>query len=150
MKDIYKDLYKTIEKIVNLRIEDIIEKGDFNEKTKRNIKNTNEIIVKDINKDIKIIKGRKRKNNSSKILTGYTCFVKDASNIIKNEPSLKYLPNDIILKIETYKNKSAKEQFKEFGDTWKNMDDKIKNKYKKICQNKDFTKEKYNEIVKNK
>lgn len=54
------------------------------------------------------------------------------------------------MKIETYKNKSAKEQFKEFGDTWKNMDDKIKNKYKKICQNKDFTKEKYNEIVKKK
>lgn len=143
MKYIYNDLNKTIEKIIKLRIDDIIEKSDLSEKISNNIKNTNDIIVK----DIKTVKEKKVKSNIKKHFTGYICFIKDVTNIIKSKPSLKYLSNDIVSQIETYKYKNAREQFKEFGNIWKNLDNKTKDKYNRLCQDKNFTNEKYEEIV---
>lgn len=146
MKDIYKDLDKVIEKIIKIRIDDIIIKGNLNEKTSTEIKNINENIIK----EIKIKKPKKIKNKipkEDKILNEYTLFIKDVSEIIKENPNLNYLPNNIINKIKNSKDKIAKEQFKDFGSIWNDLNKEIKDKYKKLCQNKDFTNNKYNKIV---
>jgi hypothetical protein len=144
MKDNYTELNKTIEKLINLRLNEIIEKVDLNEKLINKIKDTNNIIA-DENKIIK-----KKKNNvdkKDKKLSIYTTFVKDANNIIKDSPNLNYLPDDVVVKLNKLINKQAKEQFKELGIIWKTLDNKIVNKYKDLTKNKDFTNEKYNETV---
>lgn len=69
------------------------------------------------------------------------------SGIIKEKPNLNYLPNSAINKIKSCKDKIAKEQFKTFSSVWNELDIEIKDKYKKLCQNKDLTNNKYNEIV---
>lgn len=40
-----------------------------------------------------------------------------------------------------------REQFKELSNIWNNIDMEIKEKYIKLCQNKDFTNFKYNELI---
>lgn len=144
MKDNYISLNKIIENLINLRLNEIIEKVDLNEKLINKIKDTNNIIA-DENKMIK-----KKKNNvdkKDKKLSIYTTFVKDANNIIKDSPNLNYLPDDVVVKLNKLINKQAKEQFKELGTIWKTLDNKIVNKYKDLTKNKDFTNEKYNETV---
>lgn len=39
------------------------------------------------------------------------------------------------------------DKFKEFARIWKILDEETKNKYKNLCQNKNFTNGKYNELV---
>ena len=144
MKDNYISLNKIIEKLINLRLNEIIEKVDLNEKLINKIKDTNNIIA-DENKMIK-----KKKNNvekKDKKLSIYTTFVKDANNIIRDSPNLNYLSDDVVIELNKLKNKQAKEQFKELGIIWKTLDNKIVNKYKDLTKNKDFTNEKYNETV---
>lgn len=144
MKDNYTSLNKIIENLINLRLNEIIEKVDLNEKLINKIKDTNNIIA-DENKMIK-----KKKNNvekKDKKLSIYTTFVKDANNIIRDSPNLNYLPDDVVIELNKLKNKQAKEQFKELGIIWKTLDNKIVNKYKDLTKNKDFTNEKYNETV---
>lgn len=140
MSNIYIELNKSIEKIISLRINEIIEKTNLNEKISNKIKDVNNIIVK----DNKTIKNKKIKRNivekEHKKLSIYTTFVKDANNIIKNNPYLNYLPNDIVSEIKKLKEKSAKDQFKE-------LDNNIINKYKELTKDKEFTNEKYNNIV---
>lgn len=146
MKDIQTTLNKTIEKIIKLRIDDIIVKSNLNEKTSIKIKNINE----NISKEIKIQKTKKVKNKIPKedrILNEYTLYIKDMSGLIKEKPNLNYLPNSAINKIKSCKDKIAKEQFKTFSSVWNELDIEIKDKYKKLCQNKDLTNNKYNEIV---
>lgn len=147
MSNIYIELNKSIEKIISLRINEIIEKSNLNEKITNKIKDVNNIIVK----DNKTIKNKKIKRNivekEHKKLSIYTTFVKDANNIIKNNPYLNYLPNDIVSEIKKLKEKSAKDQFKELGSIWKKLDNNIINKYKELTKDKDFTNEKYNNIV---
>lgn len=145
MKSIYNDLNKIIEKIIDLRIDDIIEKGNIDKKISEQIININ----KNITKDVKIKDKNVKKNipKDEKILTLYTAFIKDSNNITKNKDNLNYLPNNIINKIKSYENKSAKEQFKEFSIIWKGLDDNIKNKYKDLCKDKHFTNADYNNIA---
>lgn len=148
MKDIQTNLNKVVEKIIKLRIDDIIIKGNLNEKTSIKIKDINENIAK----EVKIKKPKKEKKiipKEDKILNEYTLFIKDVSGIIKEKPNLNYLPNNVVNKIKSSKNKIAKEQFKDFSYVWNELDKEIKDKYKKLCQNKDLTNNKYNEIVGN-
>lgn len=146
MKDNYTKLSNIIEKLINLRLNEIIVKVDLNEKLINKIKDTNNIIAN----ENKTIKKKKIKNNvekKDKKLSMYTTFVKDSNNIIKDNHNLSYLPNDVVIELNKIKNKSAKEKFKELGIIWKTLDDKIVNKYKDLTKNKDFTNEKYNETV---
>lgn len=140
------DLNKVIEKIIKLRIEKIIEKGEIDEKTGNKIKDINEYIIK--NNKFKV-KNRISKNISKddKILTARTTFIKDMSRIIKNESNLNYLPINIVKKIEGYKDKKQTEKLSFYNILWKDLDNETKDKYKKICNNKDFTNSKYDEIV---
>lgn len=143
---VQRELIKIIEKIIKLRIDDIIKKGELNVKTGDEIKNIN----KDIKNETKInkIKSiRKSIPKDEKILNPYTLYIKDVTGIIKNKPNLNYLPNNIVNRIKNYKDKNRKEQFKEFGIIWKELNDETKDKYKKLCQNKDFTNIRYNEMV---
>ena len=146
MKDIHKELNKTIEKIFKIRLDEIIEKSNLNEDIINKIKDTNDTIAK----GSRLIKNKKEKNNiekKDKKLSTYTIFVKDANCIIKNNDNLNYLPNDIVTEIRKLKDKTAKEQFKKLGILWKKLDDNTINKYKNLVKNKDFTNEKYNNIV---
>jgi hypothetical protein len=146
MKDNYTKLSNIIEKLINLRLNEIIEKVDLNEKLINKIKDTNNIIAN----ENKTIKKKKIKNNvekKDKKLSMYTTFVKDSNNIIKDNHNLSYLPNDVVIELNKIKNKSAKEKFKELGIIWKTLDNKFVNKYKDLTKNKDFTNEKYNETV---
>lgn len=146
MKDMQKDLIKIVEKIIKLRIEDIIKKGNLNEKTSNEIININKII----SNEVKVKKTKKNKKDvpkDEKIMNPYTLYIKDVTNIIKEKSNLNYLSNEIINKIKDCKDKKRSEQFKEFSMIWNELDDSIKNKYKKLCQNKDFTNVKYNEMV---
>jgi hypothetical protein len=146
MKDIHTELNKTIEKILKIRLDEIIEKSNLNEDIINKIKDTNDTIAKGNG----LIKNKKKKNNiekKDKKLSTYTIFVKDANCIIKNNDNLNYLPNDIVTEIRKLKDKPAKEQFKELGILWKKLDDNTINKYKNLVKNKDFTNEKYNNIV---
>lgn len=146
MKDIHTELNKTIEKIFKIRLDEIIEKSNLNEDIINKIKDTNDTIAK----GNRLIKNKKEKNNiekKDKKLSTYTIFVKDANCIIKNNDNLNYLTNDIVTEIRKLKDKTAKEQFKELGILWKKLDDNTINKYKNLVKNKDFTNEKYNNIV---
>jgi hypothetical protein len=143
---VQRELTKIIEKIIKLRIDDIIKKGELNVKTGDEIKNIN----KDIKNETKINKIRSIRKSipkDEKILNPYTLYIKDVTGIIKNKPNLNYLPNNIVNRIKNYKDKNRKEQFKEFGIIWKELNDETKDKYKKLCQNKDFTNIRYNEMV---
>ena len=146
MKDSYTSLNKVIENLIKLRLDEIIEKADLGEKTVNKIKDINDIIVK----ENKSIKNKKKKNiieKKDKKLSIYTIFVKDANSIIKNNPNLNYLPNNVIVEIKNLKDKPAKEQFRELGSIWKKLDNITTNKYKDLTKNKDFTNDKYNSIV---
>lgn len=143
---VQRELAKIIEKIIKLRIEDIIKKGELNVKTSDEIKNIN----KDIENETKIKKSKSIKKSipkDEKILNPYNLYIKDVTGIIKNKTNLNYLSNNIINKIKNYEDKNRKEQFKEFGIIWKELNDETKNKYKKLCQNKDFTNIRYNDMV---
>lgn len=145
MRSIDKDLNKTIEKIVDLRINEIIEKGNIDKKIGEQIININKNIAKDVKNKNKNVK--KSIPKDEKTLTLYTAFIKDSSNIVNNKNNLNYLPNSIINKIKSYENKSAKEQFKEYSIVWKELDDNIKSKYKDLCKDKNFTNANYDNIV---
>lgn len=143
---VQRELAKIIEKIIKLRIEDIIKKGELNVKTSDEIKNIN----KDIENETKIKKTKSIKKSipkDEKILNPYTLFIKDVTGIIKNKTNLNYLSNNIVNRIKNYEDKNRKEQFKEFGIIWKELNDETKDKYKKLCQNKDFTNIRYNDMV---
>jgi hypothetical protein len=141
-----KDLNKAIEKIIKLRIEDIVLKSNLDDKIGNQIIDINE----DISKEIKIKKSKKDKKNipkEDKILNEYTLYIKDVTEINKEKNNLNYLPNNIVNKIKKSKDKSAKEQFKDFSTIWNELDKEIKDNYKQLCKNKDFTNNKYYETV---
>lgn len=149
MNNIYPELNKTIEKIINLRINEIIEKCNFNEETNNKIKDINDIISKD-NKNKGLKNGIKKTNSikkEDKKLSIYAIFVKDTNRIIKNENHLNYLNDNTIIEIKNLKDKNKKDQFKELGSIWKNLDNNIINKYKELTSDKNFTNEKYDKIV---
>jgi phage-related tail protein len=145
MKSIHNDLNKIIEKIIDLRINNIIDKGNIDKKIGEQIINVNKNITKDVK--IKDKKVKKNTPKDEKILTLYTAFIKDSKNIANNKNNLNYLPNSIIDKIKSYENESAREQFKDFSIIWKGLDDNIKNKYKDLCKDKHFTNADYDNIV---
>jgi hypothetical protein len=141
-----KDLNKSIEKIIKLRIEDIVLKSNLDEKIGNQIIDINE----GISKEIKIKKYKKDKKDipkEDKILNEYTLYIKDVTEIIKEKNNLNYLPNNIVNKIKKSKDKSAKDKFKDFSIIWNELDKEIKDNYKQLCKNKDFTNNKYSETV---
>lgn len=135
-----------IENVIKLRIDSIIEKGNLGIEIGDKIKSIN----KDIENEIKI-KSKKRVKNDipkgEKRMNLYTLYIKDVTNIIKENPNLNYLQNNIVNRIKKCKDKKRNEQFKEFSNIWNELPDETKNKYKKLCQNKDFTNIKYDEII---
>lgn len=144
--NIQKDLNKAIEKIIKLRIEDIVLKSNLDDKIGNQIRDVNE----DISKEMKVEKSKKDKKiipKEDKILNEYTLYIKDVTEIIKEKNNLNYLPNNIVNKIRKCKDKSGKEQFKDFSSIWNELDKEIKDNYKQLCKNKDFTNNKYSETV---
>lgn len=141
-----EDLNKVIEKIIKLRIENIIEKCEIDEKTGNKIKDINEYIIKNNKFELKN-KVSKNISKDDKILTARTTCIKDMSRIIKNESNLNYLPNNIVKKIEGYKGKKQTEKITFYNILWKELDKETKDKYINICNNKDFTNSKYDKIV---
>jgi hypothetical protein len=147
MKDIQKELKKVVEKIIDLRIEDIIKQSNFDDQINNDIINTNKIIS---NEKIKTKNKKSLKNNvpkDEKKMNPYTLYIKDVTNIIKNKNNLNYLSNEIINKVKLSKDKKCNEQFRDFSVIWNELPDEIKNKYKELCKNKDFTNEKYNKVT---
>jgi hypothetical protein len=145
MTDTYTNLSKVIEKLINLRINDIIDKGKFNNESINEFKTINETIAKNIK--IKKIKNKNDIPVDDKILTIYTTFIKDANRLVKDKSTLNFLPHNIVTQIKSHNDKNAKDKFKEFARIWKILDEETKNKYKNLCQNKNFTNGKYNELV---
>ena len=143
MKDLHSSINKIIEKIIILRIDEIIKIGNI--KNTDEIKSVNKIIAKNGNIDQK--KNKMVIPTDEKKLTLYTTFIKDANNLIKNKNNLNYLPNNIVNRIKSYKDKSAKDKFKEFSIIWKELDDNIKDKYRNLCKDKNFTNSEYDKIT---
>ena len=110
------------------------------------IKNINKKILKDRN----IKKKDKSNDKNNKKLTSYTIFIKDSNNILKDNNNLNYLPDNIIIRIKNFKDKSTREQFKQYSTIWKELDDNVKDKYKKLCEDKNFTNTDYDKITKTK
>lgn len=142
-----EDLNKVIEKIIKIRIEDIIEKGKINDETGNKIKDINEHIIKNNKFKIKNKSHKKSIPKDERVLKPRTLCIKDMSRVIKNEPHLCYLSDDIIKKINNYKDKPQSEKLKLYNNIWKELNAKIKDKYEKLCENKDLTNGKYNKIV---
>jgi len=144
MKDT-ENLNNLIEKIIKLRINDVIEKSNLDEKTTNEIRNIN----KKIAKDNKRFKNRKKSqvDKKDKKLNPYTTYIKDTNNIIKDNPTLNYLPNNLITQIKKLKEKKNTERLEELSKLWKTIDNTTINKYKDLTKDKKFTNEKYNEIV---
>lgn len=134
---------KIIEKIIEIRIKEIDEKTNSNDL----LININKQIKEEKKKEINIKKIKKKIPDEEKKLTSYTTFIKDSKNIINNRNCLGYLSNDIISRIKVFKDMKPREQFKELSNIWNNIDMEIKEKYIKLCQNKDFTNFKYNELI---
>lgn len=137
------EINKLIEKIIEIRIKEIDEKTNSNDL----LININKQIKKEKKNEINIKKIKKNIPDGEKRLTSYTTFIKDSKNNINDRPCLGYLSNDIISKIKIFKNIKPREQFKELSNLWNNLDVETKDKYINLCQNKDFTNYKYNEII---
>lgn len=147
MKDIQKEFKKVVEKIIDLRIEDIIKKGNFDNKVNNDIINTNKIISNEKIKTKNIKSLKKNIPKDEKKMNPYTLYIKDVTNIIKNKNNLNYLSNEIINKVKVSKDKKRNEQFRDFSIIWNELPNEIKNKYKELCKNKDFTNEKYDKLI---
>lgn len=141
------DLTNIIEKIIKLRINNIIEKSDLDEKISNQIKYINENIVKD-NKQNKKNKKKEKVEKKDKKLISYTTYIKDANNVIKGNPTLNYLPQKYITQINKLKDeKDNRIRLKELSKIWKGIDDITINKYKDLTKDKTFTNEKYNKLI---
>jgi hypothetical protein len=143
MDNMERKIANLIEKIINIRIDDILEKSNLSIEINNKIKEENKNIVN----EKKVKKVKKTIPKDDKIMNPYTLYVKDATNMMKDISHLNYL-QDYIKKIKDCKNKRRNEQFKEFSIIWNNLDNEVKNKYINLCQNKDFSNSKYNEMVK--
>jgi predicted GTPase len=142
------DLTNIIEKIIKLRINDIIKKSELDEKTENKIREINENIAKNNKQNRKIIKTSKVEKKDRKLIA-YTVYIKDANNVIKNNPTLNYLPQKNITQINKVKHeKDNKNRMKELSKIWKNIDDLTINKYKDLTKDKNFTNENYNNLIK--
>lgn len=144
-----RKIEKLVEKIIEIRIDNILEKGKLNIETKEEIKNINKNIINE--KKIKNKKKPKKikKNDIPKeenIMNPYTLFVKDATNVMNGKNNLNYL-NKYTKKIKDCKKNKRSEQFKYFSIIWNNLEDETKNKYKNLCKNRDFSNIKYDEIL---
>ncbi len=106
MTDTYTNLSKVIEKLINLRINDIIDKGKFNNETINEFKTINETIAKNIK--IKKIKNKNDIPVDDKILTIYTAFIKDANRLVKDKSTLNFLPHNIVTQIKSHNDKNAR------------------------------------------
>ena len=141
------DLTNITEKIIKLRINDIIKKSGLDEKTENKIREINENIAKNNKQNRKIIKTPKVEKKDRKLIA-YTVYIKDANNVIKDNPTLNYLPQKNITQINKVKHeKDNKNRMKELSKIWKNIDDVTINKYKDLTKDKDFTNENYNNLI---
>lgn len=141
-----RKLINIIEKFIKLRIDNIIEKSDLDIETSNKIKDIN----KNIENENKIKINRKNKKTISKdekVMNPYTLYIKDATNIMKEELHLNYLEDEDINKIKNCKNKKRNEQFKELSIIWNKLDNDKKDKYIVLCKNRDFSNTKYKETV---
>lgn len=139
-----RQLTKLIENFIKLRIDNIIEKSDLDEKICNEIKTINENIVKNDKQD----KKRKKVEKKDKKLWAYTTYIKDANNVIKGNPTLNYLSQKYINQINKFKDeKDNKIKLKELSKIWKTIDDATMNKYKELTKDKTFTNEKYNKLI---
>lgn len=142
-----RQLTKIIENFIKLRINNIIEKSDLDEKISNEIKTINEDIAKN-NRKYKKLKKVTKVEKKDKKLSAYTTYIKDANNVIKGNPTLNYLSQKHINQINKLKEeKDNKHKLKELSKIWKTIDDTTANKYKDLTKDKIFTNEKYNNLV---
>lgn len=141
------DLTNIIERIIKIRINNILEKSEIDEKTQIDIKEINNDIVKDNKqkqKDIKKSKVEKKNRN----LIGYNVYIKDANNILNNNPTLNYLSPKFITQINKIKNENnGRVRMTELSKIWKNLDNNCINKYNNLTKDKNFTNEKYDNLI---
>lgn len=137
-----KDIQIVIEKIIDNRINEIIKNTDFDE----NINNILKVINNNISNSDNTIKKQKNIKKKSQ-LTSRNLFIKEAFRIAKNEPHLNYLPNDMIVKIKSFNTIKTTEKMKIYNDLWKKLDNDLIIKYNKLCEKKDFTSDKYLDII---
>jgi Zn-dependent metalloprotease len=135
------DINNLIEKIIKIRIDNIIEESNLNEKDKNEIININNNIVKN-NKQI----NKKKKERKDKILSAYNIFVKDANNEIKGNVTLHFLTPKIITN-EIKDEKDNRERLRKLSIIWKSLDNKTIDKYKQLTKDNKFTNEKYNDLI---
>ena len=143
MRGIQSDINKLIEKFIDVRIKEISLKCDKGNE----IININEQIRKEQKEDIKSKSIKKYIPKDEKKLTNYSTFIKDAHGIINNKPNLDFLGENTVLKLKSLKKMVPKDRLRELSNIWKHLDIRTKDKYKILCENKDFTNAKYNEVV---
>lgn len=142
------NLTNLIEKIIKLRINNIIEKTNLDEKTINEIKNINNDIAKNNKQGNKQKIKYKKKDKKDKNLAAYTTYIKDANNVIKNNPTLNYLSTKTITQINKVREeKDNKIRLKELSIIWKALDNDTINKYKELTKDKTFTNDKYNKLT---
>lgn len=138
------NLTNLIEKFIKIRINNIVEKANLNEKTINEIIDINNDIIKNNKQKIKY----KKKDKKDKNLAAYTTFIKDANNIIKNNPTLDFISAKTIKQIKKVgEEKDNKIRLKELSIIWKTLDNDTINKYKELTKDKTFTNEKYNNLT---
>lgn len=87
-----------------------------------------ENIIKKANNSKDLIDNKKNGNKHN--ITGYNNFIKDCYNIKKEEQTSGLLTSSIEKEIlNKIKNNKDEHIFTVFGNTWKNLDKDIKNKY---------------------
>lgn len=135
------EIQNIIEKIINIRIDEIITKSNLNEEIKNSILK--------YNKEIKENKNNNKETKKDTILNPRTAFIKDASRIYKDEKHLNFLSNEIIIKIRALipLNYKQSQKLKEYNELWKELDKETIDKYNNICKNKYLTNSKYLNIV---
>lgn len=69
-------------------------------------------------------------NNKYKKINYYNIYIKDISNLLKNEPNLNILINEIY--INNFKYDLSKNRFKIFAELWHKLKNSTKDKYKNI------------------
>lgn len=142
------NLTNLLEKIIKLRINNIIEKSNLDEKTINEIKSVNENIEKNNKKYNKQKVKHIKKDKKDKILSAYNTYIKDANNVIKNNPTLNFLSTTTITQINKIKEeKDNKIRLTKLSIIWKTLDNNIINKYKELTKDKNFTNEKYNNLI---
>lgn len=138
-----KDINFIIEKIIDNRIDEIIENANFEKNINSMLKNINN----NISNSNKILKNKKN-IKKNEYLMPHNLFIKEAFRIAKDEKHLGYLKDDFIVKIKSFNIiKKSTERLISYNSLWKKLDNDTLNKYINLCKDNDFTNDKYLDVI---